>query len=376
MDWIERESGVAYGASPEATKAHRVLADHGRGMTFLVARGRHAVERGPRLRAAPAHPPRGRRRPGGSGSTTSTGCPAIVVEQVGPMVPGGASSTRTRSSASSARRRSGSARRSSAGCASSRSSPAREAITGEEAFRLAATYGFPIELTVELAEERGQAVDVDGYRDGDGASTARSRAPAASASSARPASRARRAPPTEFVGDRQTRRAHGRSRRSRSSATAASWRSSRESPFYAEGGGQVIGHGLDRARGDRAPARSSSARDRLGDDQVLVFRGEGFAAGDRVRAVVPWKVRFPTMANHTATHLLHKALQEVLGDHVRQAGSAVRPDKLRFDFTHPAALTAERARRRSSGASTRRSSRTSASRSSRRRSRRRATSAR
>jgi alanyl-tRNA synthetase len=74
---------------------------------------------------------------------------------------------------------------------------------------------------------------------------------------------------------------------------------------------------------------------------VLTFEGAGFAEGMRVRAVVPWSVRFPTMANHTATHLLHKALQDVLGEHARQAGSAVRPDKLRFDFSHPQAVTDE-----------------------------------
>src|SRR5207247_2465850 len=114
-----------------------------------------------------------------------------------------------------------------------------------------------------------------------------------------------------------------------------------ESPFYPEGGGQVsdVGHIENEATGARAELRQAVRLE--GDAQLLVFEGEGFAEGDRVRAVVPWSVRFPTMANHTATHLLHKALQDVLGDHVRQAGSAVRPDKLRFDFTHPQALTAE-----------------------------------
>ena len=116
-----------------------------------------------------------------------------------------------------------------------------------------------------------------------------------------------------------------------------------QSPFYPEGGGQVsdTGYVEHMETGERAELVRAI---RLSDDQELVFRGNGFAEGDRVRAVVPWPVRFPTMANHTATHLLHKALQEVLGDHVRQAGSAVRPDKLRFDFTHPQAVDAEQRR--------------------------------
>src|SRR5205085_3126961 len=112
----------------------------------------------------------------------------------------------------------------------------------------------------------------------------------------------------------------------------------RESPFYPAGGGQITDAGWIELDGD--PGTRAELRDayRLGDDQVLLFDGDGFSEGDRVRAVVPWGVRFPTMANHTATHLLHQALRDVLGDHVLQAGSAVRPDKLRFDFTHPAQL--------------------------------------
>ena len=114
----------------------------------------------------------------------------------------------------------------------------------------------------------------------------------------------------------------------------------RESPFYPSGGGQVTDQGtveLDDGSGTRAELVEAY---RFEDDQALLLRGTGFAEGDRVRAVVPWNVRFPTMANHTGTHLLHRALRDVLGEHVRQAGSAVQPDKLRFDFTHDRALTA------------------------------------
>ena len=113
----------------------------------------------------------------------------------------------------------------------------------------------------------------------------------------------------------------------------------RETPFYPAGGGQVTDQGWIERDDDPSVRAELVDAFRFDGDQALLFRGDGFAAGDRVRAVVPWSVRFPTMANHTATHLLQAALREVLGDHVKQAGSAVRPDKLRFDFTHTSQLT-------------------------------------
>ena len=119
----------------------------------------------------------------------------------------------------------------------------------------------------------------------------------------------------------------------------------RESPFYAAGGGQVTDQGVLERDDDSGTRAELVEAFRFDDDQVLRFRGDGFAAGDRVRAFVPWSVRFPTMTNHTATHLLHQALRDVLGDHVKQAGSAVRPDKLRFDFSHREALSADQRER-------------------------------
>src|SRR5207237_8452211 len=89
----------------------------------------------------------------------------------------------------------------------------------------------------------------------------------------------------------------------------------RESPFYPAGGGQVSDVGVVEAEdGRRSEMREGF---RFEQDQVLLLEGDRFEPGDRVRAVVPWSVRFPTMAHHTGTHLLPRALQDVLGDHVR-----------------------------------------------------------
>jgi alanyl-tRNA synthetase len=215
------------------------------------------------------------------------------------------------------------------------------AISGEQAFTLAATYGFPVELTIELAEERGQAVDLDGYRIEMEQHREASRGAAGSTELQRAADFARSADfTTEFVGYAKTdvltqigaleELDHGHF-----------LAKLRESPFYPSGGGQVSDAGLlELDDGSGTTAELVDAY-RLEADQALLFRGSGFAGGDRVRASVPRSVRFPTMANHTATHLLHQALREQLGAHVRQAGSAVRPDKLRFDFTHDSALSTE-----------------------------------
>ena len=132
----------------------------------------------------------------------------------------------------------------------------------------------------------------------------------------------------------------------------------RESPFYPAGGGQVTDQGFIELDDDPSVRAELLQAWRFGDDQVLALsrhRLRGRVRG--CKAVVPWSVRFPTMANHTATHLLQEALREVLGEHVKQAGSAVRPDRLRFDFTHRQQLTPPSVSR-SRSASTAPSSRT------------------
>ncbi len=340
MGWIAAESGVAYGDSAEATKAHRILADHGRGMTFLVGDGvtpgnegrgyvlrriiRRAVQQADRI---------------GLDAPFLARLADIVIEGMADAHPELAES-RTEIGRILSAEEERFSQTLSRGLRLFEEVASGKEISGEDAFRLHDTYGFPYELTRELARERGLGVNEEEF--------------------------------TRLMNDQRRRSRVGagtQERRAADFALAAGFRSEfvgyektevltqigaleelgdgvflvklRESPFYPAGGGQVSDSGtleLDDGSGRRADLLETY---RLEDDQALLLRGEGFSEGDRVRAVVAWPVRFPTMANHTATHLLHRALRELLGGHVQQAGSAVRPDKLRFDFTHGEALTDE-----------------------------------
>jgi alanyl-tRNA synthetase len=341
MRWIAEESGVAYGDSPEATKAHRVLADHGRGMTFLAADGiapsnegrgyvmrriiRRAVQQGDRVGLEPPYLAR---------------LADVVIEQ---MKDGYPELEEHRDEI----HRILTAEEERFGKTLERGLRLFEeiaqkdnVISGEDAFRLHDTYGFPLELTRELARERGLGVNEEEFTRLMELQRTRSRG-AISKDDKRAAEFAKRAGfRSEFVGYEKTDvlTQIGALEEAGDGLFLAKLR---ESPFYPAGGGQVTDAGwIERDDNSGAHAELREAYG-LEGDQALLFEGDAFSEGDRVRAVVAWAVRFPTMANHTATHLLHKALRDVLGEHVKQAGSAVRPDKLRFDFTHPQQLTDE-----------------------------------
>jgi alanyl-tRNA synthetase len=216
-------------------------------------------------------------------------------------------------------------------------------IDAADAFKLHDTYGFPYDLTKELLADEGLSVDDAGFEELMEEQRQRARMGAATAhgsenSHERVAAFAAAAPPTEFVGYETLSTTTGLA-----SVQADDGRALvklEQSPFYAEGGGQVGDSGVLRWNGGEAKVLDVY---RLGEDQALAIEpnGEAIEPGVAIEAVVDRETRHATMRNHTATHLLHAALRERLGTHVRQAGSAVRPDKLRFDFTHGQALSAE-----------------------------------
>ena len=338
-------------------------------------RRRRAVERGARLRAAPHHPPRGAPRvPARRASELVT--PALVdatVDVDGRRVPGARDAARARARRRAAR---GGALPPDARSAASTCSTACSTqgdVSGDDAFFLHDTLGFPIDLTREIAEERGRARRPRRLPRADGTSSGRARAGGARG-------RGRQgdgAPvelyrelldehgPTEFTGRQEYEtdgRQGARAGRRRRAGRAGRARARRvdvvldRTPFYAESGGQVGDTGVIETADGGARAASTTRSTAL--PGLVLHRGTVEAGDDRrgrrgrrrgSTASAATRIR----RNHTATHILHWALREVLGTHVKQAGSLVAPDRLRFDFSHYEARHPRAARPRSRRSRTR-----------------------
>lgn len=218
-------------------------------------------------------------------------------------------------------------------------------IPGDVAFKLYDTYGFPVDLTADIARERGLTVDEKGFEDA--MAGQRDRARAASKFSAADRAGIETDVQSEFLGYAGTDGSSdivGLYRDGVAVETLAAGETGAvilsKTPFYAESGGQVGDTGI---LVDDGKVFNVSDTQKSGDAIVhygLVEVGE-FAVGDSVEAIVDAERRQAVRLNHSATHLMHAALREVLGAHVQQKGSLVAPDRLRFDFSHLEAVTAD-----------------------------------
>ncbi|HTT09405.1 MAG TPA: alanine--tRNA ligase [Burkholderiaceae bacterium] len=222
-------------------------------------------------------------------------------------------------------------------------------LDGETVFLLYDTYGFPVDLTADICRERGIAVDMAGFE----------RAMERQREQARAAGKFKSAAGVEYAGDKT--RFVGYEHLKAEAKVAALYVGGAAvheisagtaglvvldtTPFYAESGGQV---------GDAGQLVGSRGTFDVQDTQKIqpdVFGHQGvlktgaLRIGDKVRAQVDGERRARTMRNHSATHLMHKALREVLGPHVQQKGSLVDADKTRFDFSHDAPMTPQQVRR-------------------------------
>ncbi|MBA4261003.1 MAG: alanine--tRNA ligase [Comamonadaceae bacterium] len=221
-------------------------------------------------------------------------------------------------------------------------------LPGDVAFKLHDTYGFPLDLSGDVCRERGVTVDEAGFHAAMQAQKAKGRAAGKfKMDKALDYSGAGNA----FVGYEQLEASAKVVALYLDGTPVAELKSGQQgvvvldtTPFYAESGGQV---------GDEGLITSGSAQFAVGDTQKIksdVFGHHGvmeqgtLAVGDTVNASVHLDVRAATVRNHSVTHLMHKALREVLGSHVQQKGSLVDADKTRFDFTHNAPVTDDQIR--------------------------------
>ena len=220
-------------------------------------------------------------------------------------------------------------------------------VPGEEAFRLYDTFGFPLDLTQLIAAERGFRVDSEGFERALAGQRERSRAARTGAAASGPAIRSRRSGAAarwrvlrrgkqKFVGYQttvaETEILAFRQEQDRVEVVP------RENPFYLESGGQISDTGVIRGVGWELAVEEVRREDR-GTALVGRFPAEFEPTG--VRAEVDAPRRENIERNHSATHLVHLALRRHLGPHVRQQGSLVAPERLRFDFSHPGPIEPE-----------------------------------
>jgi alanyl-tRNA synthetase len=346
----EELSGHSYGESFAVTRALRILADHGRGAAFMMADG-----------VVPSNEDRGYvlrrilRRAIQQGKVLGIDDPFLppllerVLEISGADYPELLDQRETITRwARSEEEHFGRTLEQGQRMLNDLIERAREEetswVSADDAFRLHDTFGFPFEMTRELLAEAGLSVDDQGFEELMDRAREKARAGGGRSATAgggqheRVLAFARSAEPSHFRGYEDTEVETVVSAVERVNGLVLV--KLEESPFYAEGGGQVA----DRGRVE-TPSGAGQVVDvyRVGDDQALALEeveGE-IGRGESARAAVDRALRVETMRNHTATHLLHAALRERLGTHVRQAGSYVGPDKLRFDFTHGERLSEE-----------------------------------
>lgn len=360
-------AGVSYGAGAESDVALRVIADHARGATFLISdgvlpgnEGRSYVLRRILRRAI--------RYGRGLGLTQPfmAEMARVVIGQFGADYPALLERQRqiekvlTHEEETFGRTLSTGIHRFQDEVAKLRATAPVDAevmqltVPGAVAFRLYDTFGFPLDLTVDLAREQGMAVDIEGFDAAMAEQRVISRGGAAFKDTARErtALYVERASATEFLGYTET----------RADATIVALLDPTgfvetaeagdeievildRTPFYGESGGQI---------GDKGELRTETGVVSIDDTfkptpTLFVHRGivaEGFVkTGEVARASVDVERRQAIRRNHTATHLLHRALREVLGAETHQAGSLVAPDRLRFDFTSLDAMSADQVAR-------------------------------
>jgi len=224
-------------------------------------------------------------------------------------------------------------------------------IGGPDAFKLYDTYGFPLDLTEDYAAEQGMTVDRAGFDTAMEAQRERARAARQETESMKVQGGAL----SEFAGESvfvgydslAVEDAHVVAIVAGDRFADAAGEGETvmvvldRTPFYAESGGQVSDRGTLEGRDVRAAVVGMSKAPQGQHVHQAVIASGVLRVGDTVKAAVNAAERSDIVRNHTATHLLHKALKEVLGEHVNQAGSLVEPERLRFDFSHFGAITPE-----------------------------------